>query len=177
MNPNAIAINVIDVGNTATTYYPVFVGSTGIQQLYIDTATTPFNYIPSTGALSINSIVPGSSNTLIIGATSVPTSYIGQNLYTSKTLTGASTLLVTDPPYIILPTTGVTINLPTNPNQGTRFIFRKQNNSTSITISNNGGSQINLNTGSNSSTYAMANSVICSELVYINSNWFVMDRM
>ena len=77
-NPNASAITITDT-NTNQTYYPTFVGSTGIQNLLADISTTPFSVNPNTGDLRLASRLKldASNNTIGIGGSAGLTNQSG----------------------------------------------------------------------------------------------------
>jgi hypothetical protein len=77
----AAAATVTSINNSST-FYPVFAGGEGNTALYVDNVTTPFSYVPSTGALNIRNLYVANGNTGIFLTTSaVLVANNSENLY------------------------------------------------------------------------------------------------
>lgn len=93
--------------NSSSTFYPVFAGGAGNTALYVDNATTPISYVPSTGVLtgkSFTTIVVGGSNT-----TMTALSFTSNSSFTNSVLNSDS-LVITNtstPTVLTIDSTGI----------------------------------------------------------------------
>ena len=106
---NADTITVTST-NSASTFYPALSLGTGNTGIYVDNVTTPFSYVPSTGALTAKSF-----NTTAVGGQSIAVS--ATNLTLTDTA-GSSTVIVdttgvySTNPLTLISDTGVVIASP-----------------------------------------------------------------
>lgn len=100
--------------NSASTFYPVLAGgAAGVTALYVDNATTPMSYVPSTGALtakSFNTTAVGGSSIAVSATNLTLTDTAGSNtvsLDTSGIASGNSLQLYSDTGIVLASPTAV----------------------------------------------------------------------
>jgi hypothetical protein len=77
---SAVTIYTVD-GNTNATYYPVFVGGTGITSAYIDKSTTPLSYNPFLGTISLSNLSASGNVSGNIITQNITEAVIGNGIY------------------------------------------------------------------------------------------------
>ena len=106
-NINAATVTTTST-NSASTFYPVFAGgATGATALYVDNATTPISYVPSTGVLtgkSFTTIVAGGSNTTMNALSFTSTSAFANSVLEPDGLTITDT---STPTVLTINSTGI----------------------------------------------------------------------
>jgi hypothetical protein len=164
------ATSTITSTNTASTTYPVLALGSGITGLYIDNATTPLAYIPSSGQLQVVQVNCSSGSNYIVSDSVVGTVEMSNG---TDTITIDPTTLSHNPGsftnYNIVSTYGVNIQglfSVTDPTATYTYTFPQTNGSNGQVLTTNGAGTLSWSTvsgGSGSSTNSTTQIIDFSE--------------